>query len=62
MQRYLYRVAYTHADGSVAYEPVCVQAVDETAAQTEVEAVTTRYPTAVGATRTVTLVTVTADA
>lgn len=63
MQRFLYRVAYTHRDGSIAYEPVCVQAADgdEAAAQAEVEAATTRYMAAVGATRTLTLVTVTAD-
>jgi hypothetical protein len=64
MQRFLYRVQYTHPDGSVAYEPVCVRAADgdETAARTEVESATTRYMTAVGATRTLTLVLVTADA
>jgi len=61
MPRYLFQAAYTHRDASVAYEPVCVDAVDEATALAEVEAATLRYPTAVGATRTLTLVTVTAD-
>jgi hypothetical protein len=63
MQRFLFRVQYTYTDGTTAYEPVCVRAADGdlTAATTEVEGATARYMTAAGATRTITLVTVTAD-
>jgi len=64
MERFLFRVAYTLTDGSVAYEAVCVRAADddEAAARAEVEAATSRYMTAVGATRTITLTLVTPDA
>lgn len=64
MQRFLFRVQYTHRDGTVAYESVCVRAADgdEAAARAEVEGATSRYMTVVGATRTLTLVVVTADA
>ena len=68
MQRYLFRVAYTYADGAtpiagitVAYEPTCVRAEDEASARAAVLAATTRYLTAVGATKTVTLILTTAD-
>lgn len=63
MQRFLCRVTYTHADGTSSHEPVCVRAADgdETAALAEVTTATTRYMTAVGATRTITVVLVTAD-
>ena len=64
MERFLYRVQYTYPDGTSAYEPVCVRAVDDdvTAALAEVDGATQRYPLAVGATKTLTLVLVTADA
>lgn len=70
MNRYLYRVQYTLPDGTtptvgetIAYEPVCVRALTEAAALVEVEEATARYLAAVvGATRTITLVTTTADA
>lgn len=63
MQRYLFRVQYTHPDGSVAYESVCVRAADgdEAGARAEVEDATTRYMAAAHATRTLTVVLVTAD-
>lgn len=61
MNRYLYRVQYTHEDDSIAYEPVCVRAASEAEAQADVEAGTARYRDAVKATRTLTLVLVTAD-
>jgi hypothetical protein len=63
VERFLYRVTYTLSDESVTYEPVCVRAADDDvdSAQAEVEAATERFMTAVGATRTLTLVTVTAD-
>ena len=68
MQRYLYRVRYDYADGTTpiagvtsSYEPVCIRAATEAAALTEVTAATARYPTAIGATRTITLTLVTAD-
>lgn len=65
MNRYLYRATYTIAiedeDDSVSYEPICVRAVDEASALAEVDAATDRYPDAVGATKTLTLVLVTAD-
>jgi len=68
MNRYLYRVAYAYADGmtpivgviTTAYEPVCVRATTEAAALDEVTGLT-RYMTAAGVTRTITLVTTTAD-
>ena len=56
MPRYLFRVEYVYADGTSAYEPVCVDAATEQAAADEVAAATARYPAAVGATKTVTLV------
>lgn len=62
VSRYLWRVQYTYRDGSVTYEPVCVRAETEAAARTEViDAATKRYAEAVGATRTLTLVTTTPD-
>lgn len=63
MERFLYRVQYTYPDETVTYEAVCVRAEDDdvTAAQADVEAGTERYMAATGATRTLTLVIVTAD-
>lgn len=61
MERFLFRVTYTDADGLTAYEPVCVRAETEAEALDEVEAATARYKTAVGSTRTVTLTLTTAD-
>lgn len=63
MQRFLYRVRYTYPDGTSSYEAVCVRAADgdQTAALAEVTTATARYMTAAGATRTITLTTVTAD-
>lgn len=68
VSRYLYRVQYTLPDGatpiagtSIAYEPVCVRALTEAAALADVEAATARYVAAVGGTRTITLVSTTAD-
>ena len=63
MERFLFRVRYEFADGTVTYEPVCVRAADddESAARTEVLNATQRYAIAVGASRTLTLVTVTPD-
>lgn len=55
--RFLFRVQYLYADGTHSYEPVCVEAATEQAARDDVEAATTRYPAAVGATKTLTLVT-----
>ena len=57
MPRYLFRVQYTLTDGSITYEPVCVDAATESDARTDVDTATMRYPTAVGATKTLTLVT-----
>ena len=63
MERFLFRVQYTHRDGSVSYEAVCVRADDgdEAAALAEVTAATSRYMRAVGATRVITLTLTTAD-
>ena len=68
MNRYLYRVQYALPDGttpiagiSLAYEPVCIRADTEATALIEVTAATLRYTDAIGATRTITLVTTTAD-
>lgn len=63
MQRFLFRVAYTYPDGTTSYEPVCVRAADNdlAAALTEVEGATLRYRDAVGASRVITLLVVTAD-
>lgn len=61
MNRYLFRVQYTYSDDSVSYEPVCTRAETEAEALTDVTAATVRYATAVGATRTFTLVVTTAD-
>jgi len=64
VQRFLFRVQYTYPDGTSSYEAVCVRAADddEPSARAEVVAATTRYLRAAGATRTVTLALVTADA
>jgi hypothetical protein len=68
MNRYLYRAQYSLPDGrapiagvTVSYEPICVRALTEAEALVAVTDATARYPAAVGATRTLTLVTVTAD-
>ena len=66
MNRYLYRVTYSYLDTDglttlTAYEPVCVRALTEAAALSEVTTATTRFMTAVDATRTMTLVLTTAD-
>jgi hypothetical protein len=68
VNRYLYRVTYTLPDGAAAvpgastvYEPVCVRALTEADALAEVTTATSRYMTAAGATRTMTLVLTTAD-
>ncbi len=57
MPRYLFRVQYLYTDGTSAYEPVCVDADTEAEAEVDVSAATDRYPTLVGATKTITLVT-----
>ena len=57
MPRYLYRVTYTYADGSVAHEPVAVDAATAADAEADVDEATDRYPAMVGATKTLTLVT-----
>lgn len=64
MQRFLFRVEYVYADSPSSFEPVCVRAADddESAARAEVTAATARYAAAAGATRTITLISVTADA
>jgi hypothetical protein len=62
VNRYLYRVQYTHEDDSTVYESVCVRAASEAEAQADVETGTDRYKDAVKATRTLTLIAVTADA
>lgn len=49
---------YVYTDGTSAYEPVCVDAATQQAAEDDVDAATARYPAAVGATKTVTLVSV----
>jgi hypothetical protein len=68
MNRYLYRAQYDLPDGrapiagvTTSYEPICVRALTEAAALVEVTAATSRYPTAVWATVTLTLVLTTAD-
>ena len=63
MQRWLYRVQYTYPDATVSYESVCVRGEDDAtaAAQAEVETATDRYMEATNATRTLTLLLVTAD-
>jgi hypothetical protein len=68
MQRFLFRVQYAYPDGrtpiagvTLSYEPVCIRAETAAAAQSEVEAATARYVAAAGVTRTITLVTTTAD-
>lgn len=62
MPRYLFRVQYDYADGRTpiagvtsSYEPVCIEADTEAQALVEVTAATSRYTTAVGVTRTITL-------
>jgi hypothetical protein len=50
-------VQYVYTDGTSSYEPVCVDAATEALARADVDAATTRYPAAVGATKTLTLVT-----
>jgi hypothetical protein len=64
VERFLFRVQYTFADGTVSYESVCVRAADddESAARAEVDTATERYRKAMGATKTLTLLLVTADA
>lgn len=59
MPRYLYRVQYLYTDGTSSYEPIALDADTEADAEADVLAATERYPTAVGATRTVTLVSTT---
>ena len=59
MPRYLYRVQYVYTDGTSAYEPVCVAAATQQEAEDEVNDATSRYPAALGATKTLTLVSVT---
>jgi hypothetical protein len=65
MQRFLFRVQYTWTDeadeAQTTYEPVCVRADTEAEALADVTTATTRYTTAVGATRTITLTLTTAD-
>jgi hypothetical protein len=61
VSRYLFAVRYTYLDDTWAEEPICVRAETETAARADVDAATTRYPTAVGVTKTITLVLTTAD-
>jgi hypothetical protein len=61
VNRYLYRVTYTLEDDSVCYEPICVRAASEADALTEVDTASTRFPDAVHATKTLTLIAVTAD-
>ena len=61
MNRYLFRVQYTFSDATVAYEAVCIRAATEAAALTDVTTATSRYMTAVGATRTISLTLTTAD-
>jgi hypothetical protein len=55
----LYRVQYVYTDGTSAYEPVCVAAATQQEAEDEVNDATSRYPAALGATKTLTLVSVT---
>ncbi len=64
MERFLYRVTYTYPDGTSSHELVCVRAADDdvTAARAEVDGATKRYPLSTKATKTLTLITVTADA
>ena len=63
MQRFLYRVQYTYPDDTSSYELVCVRAEDgdTVAAQAEVDDATQRYPRVTNATKTLTLLLVTAD-
>jgi hypothetical protein len=65
VNRYLYRATYTIAveddADSVSYEPVCVRALTEADALAEVDAATDRYPDAVGATKTLTLISTTVE-
>lgn len=64
MERFLYRVRYTYADATSSYELVCVRAGDgdRVSALAEVDGATNRYARATGATKTMTLLLVTADA
>ena len=64
MERFLYRVQYTYPDDTSSYELVCVRAAndDVTAARAEVDGATQRYARSTKATKTLTLLTVTADA
>ena len=64
MERFLYRVTYTYPDGTSSYELVCVRAADDDtlSARIEVDDVTQRYAKWTKATKTLTLLTVTADA
>jgi hypothetical protein len=68
MQRFLFRVQYALPDGTTpiagityAYEAVCIRAETEALALAEAITATTRYMTAVGVTRTITLIGTAAD-
>lgn len=60
MARYLFRVQYIYSDDTIVkfpvYESICIEAATLAAAEAEVDAATDRYPQAVGATKTITLV------
>jgi hypothetical protein len=64
VERFLYRVQYTYSDATSSYELVCVRAADDdvASAAAEVDDATERYARATKATKTMTLVLVTADA
>lgn len=61
MNRYLFQVQYAKRDGTGTYEPVCVDAATEAEARTQVLDATKRYASAIGATRTLTVKSVTLD-
>lgn len=60
MNRYLFRVQYTLTD-QVTCERHCIRAETESAARAELEGATKRYPAAVGASKSVTLLGVVAE-
>lgn len=65
MNVYQFRVTYSFPDADTpysTYEPVCVRATTQADAETEVDEATTRYEEASGATKTVELLLVTAEA
>lgn len=62
MNRYLFRVTYSHTDGHESSEKHVIRAETEAEATTEVDDATKRYPAAVGATKNITRLSTVAEA